>query len=390
MPEVPPVVPPPTVGTGCNPPALLVLADIPDDPSLDDGDLETVAIFEVNEHQLVGKFVRDASAAESGLKLWQELTLRIPSNQLRDLVQFEISTDTDPVAYFNRNGDVNTKRFGLKIGFSTANFERNDPDPCARLQPRRGTFDWSLIHEFGHLRGWLDRSWDHFLETFPDGGGDGSGYPEDGSPTLEKDWVTSYAERADGDEDYAESWTTFVMLGDDAIPAERTGEPLAPTKVRWVAGQPGLAELRKAIRITEPDGGNVTVAPAPRLSERRPLDELAVPSWLQGTWRGVVGEGTSGYEQQFTFVADDVVESRIVDGAESGRRSLRSLEEEGVLIRFEVNLRSDMGFGYNGTIFPDYDHPLEDSFYLDSVDGRPRLYWTRLGGPSDAVLHPVE
>ena len=36
----------------------------------------------------------------------------------------------------------------------------------APLVPRRGSFDWSLIHEFGHLRGWLDLTWREFLGTF--------------------------------------------------------------------------------------------------------------------------------------------------------------------------------------------------------------------------------
>ena len=76
---------------------------------------EIVATFEVDGHDLIGKY-------EGGLRLWQEFTLRIPENQLLDLVQLDISLDEDPVAYFNRTGNVTTSRLGLKIGFSVESF----------------------------------------------------------------------------------------------------------------------------------------------------------------------------------------------------------------------------------------------------------------------------
>ena len=318
------------VGSTCTPPPLLKLEDIPDDPSLDDGDEDTVAIFEVDGHKLIGKHVTDPEAAAGGLKLWQELTLRFPENQLRDLVQFEIFTSTDPTAIFNRTGKVTTQRSGLKIGFSVENFERNDPDPCAPLVPRRGTFDWSLVHEMGHLRGWVDGSWTRFMETFEDRSGAGEGFPEDGSPVLDREFVTSYAERADGDEDHAESWTTFVMLPESAIPAMTPMEPAAATKVRWMYDQPGLRALRKAIRITEPDGGDVVVTAAPRLDEEQrwkdynealgqnpddpegpngePADEVSNPEWLQGTWRGMFEDNGDARSIEFIMSADNVIE----------------------------------------------------------------------------------
>ena len=321
-----PLDPGPDVSVTCTPPPLLILSEIPDNPSLDDNDPETVAIFEVDGHKLIGKHVTDTSAAESALKLWQEVTLRIPENQLRDLVQFEISTDNDPVAYFNRTGNITTERYGLKIGFSTKVFSQNDPDPCAPLVPRRGSFDWSLIHEFGHLRGWLDLTWPEFLTTFPDVQGPGEGYPEDGSPTLDGDFVTSYAERDDGDEDYAESFTTFIMLPDSAIPAEQPGEPLALAKVRWISKLPGMRELREALRISEADAVAADVAPLPRLADvhpgtpGKPPSVLAVPSFLQGTWSSGATDGP-----MVVATADDIVTSILVDGIESDRISLKEL-----------------------------------------------------------------
>ncbi|MBX2798057.1 MAG: hypothetical protein KTR31_10320 [Myxococcales bacterium] len=366
---------PVTIGTDCNPPALLDLDAIPDQPSLDDGDSETVAIFEVDGHDLVGKFVSDRDAALGGLVLWQELTLRIPENQLLDLVQFEISTDTDPVAYFNRTGDITASRYGLKLGFSTENFERNQGDLCAPLEPRRGTFDWSLIHEFGHLRGWVDDSWPLFLDTFEDVQGDGEGYPKDGSPVLTGDFVTSYAERADGDEDHAESFTTWVML--DELPPETKGEPLALQKVRWMAAQPGLVQLRQALRITEPDGGDVVVDGAPRLPSA--LEAIAPPAFLHGVWTQQPEPGETG--RQFEFTADTVIESVVQDGTVTKLRDLRELAECGVMSRFASTLpptspEGNPWWSYNATIGDVFDYPYEDSFVYDSdVDA---LYWSRL------------
>lgn len=369
----------------CMAPPLIELDSIPDDPGLDGGDPDKVAIFEVDGHKMIGKFVRDRTAAEGGLKLWQEIMLRVPENQLRDLVQLDIYLDTDPVAYFNRTGQVNTNRYGLKIGFSTRSFELNDPDPCAPLEPHRGTFDWSLVHEFGHLRGWVDRSWDAFLETFPDVRGDGEGYPADGSPVLTGDFVTSYAERADGDEDYAETWTTFVML--DELPAPSTDEPLALQKVRWVASQPGLKELRQAIRITEPGGGNVTLDPAPRLRDRLVIEEIVIPTWLHGTWRGTVPATVDdpSYEQEFTFTANTIVEAWIVDGERVMQRDFAALKQAGSLIHFEIVDNGEAAlFGYHASIFPETP-VLEDSF----VNMGETALWTTLDGQNDFPLARV-
>jgi len=342
----------------CEPPALLELDDIPDDPSLDPGDDDIVATFEVDGHQLTGKFVTDSDAAQGGLALWQELTLRVPENQLLDLVQLDIYLDTDPVARFNRTGNVTTKRLGLRIGFSVENFALNDPDPCAPLQPRRGTFDWSLVHEFGHLRGFVDGTWMEFLTTFPDVRGEGLGYPEDGSPILTGDFVTDYAERADGDEDYAETWTTYVMLGESDIPAPSPDEPLALQKLRWIDQQPDLRALREAIRLTEDDAVVADVPPAPRIDESvfAPGDsDIVVPFLLHGQWRESESDGVV-----VTFSADDIV-------LES--RSLAADKAAGALDYFEIhNGSADFAYSFIGAPGTDrYNHDFyvsEDAMTL--------------------------
>ncbi|MBL4684576.1 MAG: hypothetical protein JKY37_08315 [Nannocystaceae bacterium] len=322
----------------CTPPPLLSLDDIPDNPSLDYGGKNVVATFEVDGHDLIGKFVTDVAAAEGGLKLWQEFTLRIPENQLFDLVQLDIYLDNDPIAYFNRNGNVTTRRLGLKIGFSVDIFALNQDDPCAPLEPRRGTFDWSLVHEFGHLRGFVDESWPLFLDTFPDVQGPGDGYPEDGSPVLTGDFVTSYAERADGDEDYAESWTTYVMLPAGDIPAPTAGESLALQKVHWMDQQPDLRELREAIRITEADYVAVDVPAAPPLdpsvfdSGDTGIDDIVVPVALIGQWRESPSDG-----HVVTFASDDITLAQYEAGTKTESLSLGDAIAADAMHYFEIH-----------------------------------------------------
>ena len=375
-----------TIGTTCTPPPLLVLDSIPNDPSLDDGDEGTLATFEVLGDQLIGKFVRDEEAARGGLRLWQEVVLRIPTNQRYDLVQFDIFEGGTQAAYFNRTGRITTERYGLKIGFNVNTFGEDDADVCAPLVPRRGSFDWSLVHEFGHLRGWLDGSWDAFLDTFEDVRGEGGGYPEDGSPILTGDFVTSYAERADGDEDHAESWTTFVMLDLDAIPAPSAGEPESITKVRWMSMQPGLLELRAAIRITEPDGGGVTVQGAPRLfASRAPVIEP--PARVRGVWESApitLGDQPA-FVQRFEIRADDIVVSEIEGGVERDRFSYAQGHRDGTFVRFD---QGDDGEVYFYVAEPFGHEMVRDNFIAS--EGGDELLWSRDDVIADVTLRRAE
>jgi hypothetical protein len=346
--------------TTCSPPPLVALGSIPDDPSLDDGDLDTKAIFEVEGGDtLVGKFVRDQAAAEGAMRLWQEIRLRIPANQLRDLVQFEVYGRTDPTALFNRTGDITTSRAGLKIGFSTQNFTRDSADSCAPLVPHRGTFDWSLIHEFGHLRGWVDGTWPEFLTAFTHVEGPGVNYPADGSPDLSRAYVTSYAERSDGDEDYAESFTTLMMLPASAIPAPSAGEPGATTKVRWIRDLPNFTELRKAIRVSEPDGGGGSVIPAPRLADGI---HISPPSPFLGTWRE---SPTDGW--QVTFSACDVTVAKLVGGVETERVSLAESRADSKLVSIDVVRATSEAYWYVAALHPG-GQVLGENFSLSDGD----------------------
>jgi hypothetical protein len=169
---------------------------------------------------------------------------------------------------------------------STSNLEDDEPDSCAPLSGHRGSWDWTLIHELGHLRQYADGTVDDFVDTFGVMTGEGEGYPADGSPSLDGMWVTSYAERAGGDEDAAESFTTFVML--DPLPEPSS---IAAAKVAFFADQPDYLELRAALRVTEPGGGGA-VPDAPLRTFELEIDN---PSWMWGTWQGTGPNGTVTY-----------------------------------------------------------------------------------------------
>ncbi len=233
----------------------------------------------------------------------------------------------------------------------------------APLVPRRGSFDWSLIHEFGHLRGWLDLTWREFLGTFPDVQGPGEGYSADGSPVLDRDFVTSYAERDDGDEDYAETFTTFVMLPESAIPAEQPGEPLATAKVRWMSNLPGMRELRQALRVSEADAVDATVAPLQRLIDAHPDTTLgpppaaiAVPVALHGTWSQGSTDGWT------VVVTDDIVSFLLTAGVESDRISIKELIATDQIQQWIAQTQTD-AYGYRAKLRG--GRVITDTFQLD-------------------------
>jgi hypothetical protein len=325
----------------CDPPPRLLLAEIPDRTSLAAVGQDTLAAFEVDGDDLIGKFVRDAAAAESAMDLWQELVLRIPTDQRLDLVQFQVYGDTDPVAWVDGTGVGNqVGRYGFTVAFSTENFELDPGGPCEPLSGHRGTFDWSLVHEFHHIRGRVDGTVDAFTFEFPHVVGDGAGYPDDGTPVLDRDYVTSYAERSSGDEDAAETFTTYVMLDELPPPADA----LATVKVRWFDEQPQYAAVRRALRVTEGDPAPTDLDPAPRAVF--PFD-LAPPAWTHGTWQGTRADGVV---VQFTFEPDDVTYAEIVDGVETEVSRYMGLRDDGTLATLTEHVVSDQKYSYTKNV----------------------------------------
>ena len=284
----------------CIAPPLQRLDEIPVASSEPPPSNQILASFEVDGDQLIGVHYQDRAIAEASLRLWQELVLRIPTNQRLDLVEFRIFEGSDRSGYVDNGGtESSSQRYGSIMSLNRSNLERNPEDPCAPLSRRRGTFDWTLIHEFGHLRTYADGVVNQYTAAFPTRTGPGEGYPEEGTPRLDGEWVSSYAERAGGDEDCAESFTAFVML--DEVPQ---GDSLAQQKIRWFASLPGYPELRRALRITEPDGSDAPIAPAPRLEF--PFT-ITPATWMIGDWTGTLAGGET---IEYLITRDDIVRQR--------------------------------------------------------------------------------
>jgi hypothetical protein len=325
----------------CVPPTLPALAAIPDDPVLVPDDSDTIVAFEVQDDAIVGKFVADPAAGEAALKLWQELVVRIPTNQRLDLVEFHVFSGDDLAGFISGTTQSPTGRYGYTMSI-TSEYLDADRDPCAPLVPRRGNYGWTMIHEYGHMRSVIDGTLDIFTVPEQNGfgeypRGDGSGYPADGSPDLTKNFVTSYAERAESDEDYAESFTAHVML--PTLPTCDTG---ACKKVRFMA-EHGFADLRTAMRITEPDGSAAPIAPAPRAVF--PF-VITPPSWIHGTWQGVSPEDSSTV--RFVFSGSDIVITVTPAGGGSVfTKRYSTLRDGGALATITPYDNSESAYGYH-------------------------------------------
>jgi len=177
----------------------------------------------------------------------------------------------------------------------------------------------------------------------------------DGTPVLDRDYVTSYAERSWGDEDAAESFTTYVML--TALP--EPADALATAKVRWFDEQPDYAAWRSMIRITEGEGPGDSPSPAPRAVFPFEVDP---PMWIYGTWQGTRSDGVA---MEYRFAAGSIV----------------AVEGDGAPIRYEA-LRDD------GTLATATEHTSQDGAYSYTALGGPvggRVVHTRRGRRDDGV-----
>jgi hypothetical protein len=363
-------------GVECVAPTVPALADIPDDPSLAPTDSDRSVVFEVDGDSIVGKHVADAESGAAALILWQELVLRIPTNQRLDLVELNVITTSDPAGFMSGTTQSPTGRYGYALSV-TADYLDEDRDPCDPLIPRRGNYGWTLLHEYAHMRSVIDGTLDEFTSPETNGfgqyeQGDGSGYPADGSPDLTRDFVTSYAERSAADEDYAESFTTYVMLA--TLPDGDTG---AARKVRWFEDH-GFAELRRAMRVTEPDGSAAPIAPAPRAEF--PF-VIAPPSWIHGTWQGETDDGAA---IEYTFSAGDIVITETPPGQPPKVTRYQHLRDDGQLATIDPFDNNESAYGYHvsvgrGVIDRTEYHYVDSATQFHSdIDGLGTITFTRV------------
>lgn len=230
----------------------LSLGSIPDRAALDRADAALLAVFEVDGDGLVGKSVRDRAAAELGLQGWARTAALFPVEHRDEIVQFNVLSGRRWSGLFGGDGanDVGRPGFSLSLAQYQLAEEAELADPRRPLTPRRGTIDWTIVHEMGHAICLATDSIEGFSQVFD---GDDApqprrrkapdDYPEDGSPKTDGHFVTSYAERTPGDEEVVETFTTYMMLA--ALP---TNDSLVAKKIRFFDGVPGMPELREHLR----------------------------------------------------------------------------------------------------------------------------------------------
>lgn len=234
----------------CPPPQDL--GRLPDSPLLEQADGKYQALFELRDDALISKHLRDAEAGELGVLCWQRITTLFPLSFRKLLIEFNVHGERSLAGSFSGDGSNDLERRGYRVSVVRYLLDATeDLDETDRpVTPRRGTLDWTLVHELGHYICLRTNAIELFSQEF-DGDDkpqplrreDPDDYPENGAPRLDGDFVTSYAERAGGDEEVVESFTTFLMVAE--LPE---GDSLAARKVRFFETMPGYPELRDHVQ----------------------------------------------------------------------------------------------------------------------------------------------
>jgi hypothetical protein len=227
------------------------LASISDVPGLAEAPEQYLAIFEIDEDGIVGKHVRDEAAGRLGLLCWDRITALFPVWARRRIVQFNVQEGSRWAGQFDGSGKNDVGRSGYKLSVSVALLakEADLADPRRPADARRGTLDWTLVHEVGHYYCLVTDSIEQFSQRFdakpnmPVRREEPDDYPEDGSPVIDGNFVTSYAERTPGDEEVVETFTTYLLA-----PALPVNGSLVSEKIRFFDGVRGMAELRERIQ----------------------------------------------------------------------------------------------------------------------------------------------
>lgn len=228
------------------------LESIPDKNSLSAADEKFLTVFEIQGDRFVAKHVRDQQAASLGIDGWQRIVTLFPASYRSELVQFNVLDGKRWAGFFSGDGsnDVNRKGYRLSIAKYLLLKEPNRADPSRPITPRRETLDWTLVHEMGHYICLRSDSIEQFSQVF-DGDGkrqprrreEPDDYAEDGSPKLNGDFVTSYAERIGGDEEVVECFTAYMMVAE--LP---NNDSLVAEKILFFEGIKGMPELRAHIQ----------------------------------------------------------------------------------------------------------------------------------------------
>lgn len=229
----------------------ITLADIPDRPKLDAAPDKYLAVFEIRGDRIVGKSIRDEEAGELGLKCWNRIVALIPVEYRKGVVQFNIEAGRRWAGRFGGAGknDVGRKGYMFSIAKYAAAEEEQLDDPYRPVSSRRGTLDWTIVHEMGHYICLKSNTIELFSQRFDSRAGmpkrreAPDDYPEDGSPVTDGNFVTSYAERTKGDEEVVETFTTYITV--DELP---TNDSWAGRKIRFIGTVDGMRKLRRHVQ----------------------------------------------------------------------------------------------------------------------------------------------
>lgn len=226
-----------------------LLETIPVNPAFGSADKKFIALFEVEGNQLIGKLVRDQQAAELGLVCWSRINELFPTRYRDTIIEFNVLGGRRWAGFFSGDGSNDLGRSGYRLSVAKYTIEEEQNLRMANRTPtaRRGTLDWTLVHEMGHyvcLRlDMIERFSREFDAVSPPRREAPDDYPADGSPRTEGNYVTSYAERAGGDEETCETFTTYLLLKE--LPQ---GNSLVAKKIRFIGNFPGMPELRQRIQ----------------------------------------------------------------------------------------------------------------------------------------------
>ncbi len=227
------------------------LSAIPDAPKLADAPERYLAVFEIDEDDVVAKHVRDEEAGRLGLMCWDRVTTLFPVWARRRIVQFNVQEGTRWAGQFDGSGTNDVGRRGYRLSVAAYLLAQEDElgDPDRPVDARRGTLDWTLVHEIGHYYCLVTDAIERFSRRFdarpgmPERREAPDDYPQDGSPLIEGDFVTSYAERTPGDEEVVETFTTYLL-----VPELPKNDSLVAEKIGFFGGVRGMPALRKRIQ----------------------------------------------------------------------------------------------------------------------------------------------
>ncbi|MGS2717645.1 hypothetical protein ACVBE9_05690 [Eionea flava] len=210
------------------------------------------AVFEIKKERLHDKYTPDTHSQQLGVLGWERIKALFPPQYREGIIQFNVMAGRRWAGQFSGDGenDIGRKGYRLSIAKYLLEKENNLRLSHRPVTARRATLDWTLVHEMGHYICLTRNAIELFSQSF-----DGDmveqpprrkrplDYPVDGSPKLDGNFVTSYAERVGGDEEVVESFTTYMTV--KKLP---TNNSLAARKIRFFDSLEGFPELRQHIQ----------------------------------------------------------------------------------------------------------------------------------------------